>query len=288
MAETLRGGLSLGLSGAGFWSYDIGGFEHAAAALYKRWVAFGLLSSHSRLHGSESYRVPWAFDEEAVDVTREFARAQEPADAVPVGVRRRGAPLGPGDARDVLGVPRRPGTCRYLDRQYMLGPSLLVAPVFDDEGDVELYVPRGRWVGFLDGQVVHGPGWVRQRHDFHFLPLLVRPGSVLALGSRADRPDYDDAVGPAFEVFDLADGDSAVTHLYDERGAERVSLRVARHGTEVAAEVLAGLDQLTQGWRLTWATGPFGGRTGPTAEAASGQERLVLDLATEGGASGLE
>ncbi|NLG24412.1 MAG: alpha-xylosidase, partial [Clostridiales bacterium] len=57
MAETLRGGLSLAHSGFGFWSHDISGFEQTAPAdVYKRWVAFGLLSSHSRLHGSSSYR----------------------------------------------------------------------------------------------------------------------------------------------------------------------------------------------------------------------------------------
>ena len=70
MAETLRGGLSFGLSGGAFWSHDISGFNMTAPpALYKRWVAFGLLSSHSRLHGATSYRVPWAFDEESVDVS---------------------------------------------------------------------------------------------------------------------------------------------------------------------------------------------------------------------------
>ena len=88
------------------------------------------------------------------------------------------------------------------------------------------------------------------------------------MGSRADRPDYDDAVAPTFEVFDLADGDSTVTHLYDELGRERVSLRVARDGSRVVGEVVAGSEHLTEGWRLTWAAGPFGGRTGPTAEAA--------------------
>ena len=75
MAESLRGGLSLCLSGFGFWSHDIGGFEQTAPAdVYKRWCAFGLLSSHSRLHGSSSYRVPWLFDEEAVDVLRYFTK----------------------------------------------------------------------------------------------------------------------------------------------------------------------------------------------------------------------
>ena len=75
MAEELRGGLSFCLSGRRFWSHDIGGFAGTAQpCLYKRWVAFGLLSTHSRLHGSESYRVPWLFDEESVDVMRHFAK----------------------------------------------------------------------------------------------------------------------------------------------------------------------------------------------------------------------
>ena len=75
MAEDLRGGLSFLLSGGGYWSHDIGGFEGTATpALYKRWVALGLFSSHSRLHGSHSYRVPWLFGEEAVDVLRFFTK----------------------------------------------------------------------------------------------------------------------------------------------------------------------------------------------------------------------
>ena len=75
MAESLRGGLSLCMSGFGFWSHDIGGFENTSTAdVYKRWVAFGLLSSHSRLHGSTSYRVPWAYDEDASEVVRFFSK----------------------------------------------------------------------------------------------------------------------------------------------------------------------------------------------------------------------
>lgn len=89
MAQSLRAGLSLTSSGFGFWSHDIGGFEGAFPdpAVYKRWVAFGMLGSHSRLHGSTVYRVPWLFDEEdekngvalvpgqtAVDVVREFTK----------------------------------------------------------------------------------------------------------------------------------------------------------------------------------------------------------------------
>ena len=279
MAESLRGGLSLGLAGFGFWSHDIGGFEGTPSpALFKRWTAFGLLSSHSRLHGSESYRVPWVFDDEAVDVTREFAelknRLMPYLWGCAVEAHRTGIPM---MRAMVLEFPDD-RACAPLDRQYMLGPDLLVAPVFDDEGDVEFYVPRGRWVGLLDGQVVEGPGWVRQRHDVHSLPLLVRPGAVIAVGSRADRPDYDDTVAPLFEVFDLADGASSTTHLFDDAGRERVSLTVSRRGAQVVAEVVSGLEHLGDGWSLAWATGPFGSRTGPIASAAAGVATLQLDL----------
>src|SRR3954466_11785054 len=136
MAESLRGGLSLGLGGFGFWSHDIGGFEGTPpAGLFKRWVAFGLLSSHSRLHGSSSHRVPWAFGEEAVDVTRAFARLKNALMpylwAAAVQAHTDGIPV---MRAMVLEFPADP-TCAFLDRQYMLGPDLLVAPVFSDEGD---------------------------------------------------------------------------------------------------------------------------------------------------------
>ena len=279
MAESLRGGLSLGLGGFGFWSHDIGGFEGTpGAGLFKRWTVFGLLSSHSRLHGSDSYRVPWNFDDEAVEVTRTFARLKN--QLMPylwgcaVDAHRSGVPV----MRPMLLEFPDDRTCRHLDRQYLLGPSLLVAPVFDDDGDVELYVPAGRWVNFLDGEEVEGPGWVRQRHGFDSLPLLVRPGSVIPVGARPDRPDYDDALAPVFEVFGMQDGDSSVTHLYDDLGRERVSVRISRRADEIVAQVLDGSDHLSEGWRVTWATGPFGSRTGATAEAAPGQRELVLPL----------
>jgi alpha-D-xyloside xylohydrolase len=79
----------------------------------------------------------------------------------------------------VLEFPDDPA-CTYLDRQYMLGPDLLVAPVFDADGDVAYYVPAGRWTRLLDGEAVEGPGWRRERHGMTSLPLLVRPGAAIA------------------------------------------------------------------------------------------------------------
>jgi len=207
MAESLRGGLSLGLSGFGFWSHDMGGFEGTPpVAVYKRWLAFGLLSSHSRLHGNQSYRVPWLFDEEAVDVLRKFtklkSRLMPYLFARALEAKEKGTPI---MRAMMLEFPDDP-TCDYLDRQYMLGESLLVAPVFSEDNTVSYYLPTGRWTNFFSGEIITGPGWQCETHGFMSLPLMVRPNSVIAVGSHEDRPDYDYSEDVTLQVYELEEG----------------------------------------------------------------------------------
>jgi alpha-D-xyloside xylohydrolase len=202
MAESLRGGLSLAASGFGYWSHDIGGFEGTPdPAVFKRWIAFGLLSSHSRLHGSGSYRVPWAYDEEAVDVLRHFTRLKLSLmpylAAVAQQAHHEGIPM---MRPMILEFPDDP-TAAYLDRQYMLGPDLLVAPVMSAEGEVTFYVPAGVWTHVVTGEQLTGPAWVTQKHDFDSVPVLARPGSVIPFGAVQDRPDYAWADGVRLRMF---------------------------------------------------------------------------------------
>lgn len=191
MAESLRGGLSLGMSGFGYWAHDIGGFEgNPDAAVFKRWVPFGLLSSHSRLHGNESVRVPWEFGDEAVDVTRKFTKLK--ASLMPYlydaakEVANQGTPM----MRAMILEFPDDRTCQSLDQQYMLGPDLLVAPVFNAEGVVEFYLPEGNWTNYFNGAVVPGGRWVTEQHGFDSIPLYVREGATIKTG-RDDSFDYD-------------------------------------------------------------------------------------------------
>ncbi len=237
MEESLRGGLSLGFAGFGFWSHDISGFERTATPdLYKRWSAFGLLSSHSRLHGSTSYRVPWNFDEESVDVLRAFTRLkmrlmpylwraalQAHAEGMPV---LRAMPLV---------FPEDPG-CRHAEHQYLLGDDLLVAPVFNARGVAEFYVPgelappssgplpsdpprfgnggpeqagdssAGPWIDWFTGERFEPGRWYRREVPYERIPLLARPGAVIAVGACDDGPEYDWAAGATFRVFEPRHG----------------------------------------------------------------------------------
>ncbi|WP_235809254.1 alpha-xylosidase, partial [Secundilactobacillus collinoides] len=129
MADSLRGGLSFLLSGFGFWAHDISGFEEQATPdLYKRWTQFGLLSSHSRYHGSGQYKVPWVFDEEAVDNTRKFVDLK--LSLMPylfneaVNTHETGTPL----MRPLFLEYTKDRNAYFLEREYMFGSKLLVAP----------------------------------------------------------------------------------------------------------------------------------------------------------------
>ncbi len=240
MAESLRGGLSLSLSGFGFWSHDIGGFEGTPdPAVFKRWLAFGLLSSHSRLHGNVSYRVPWAFGEEAVAVARKFTLLKHRLMPYLYGVAAEARTTGVPMMRPmVLEFPDDPA-CRTLDRQYMLGPDLLVAPVFSVGGEVEFYVPEGAWTHLLTGETVQGPVWRHEVHGFDSLPLYVRPGAVLPWGADTERPDGDWLAGLTLLVTrDTQEGERVVPGLDGEPAAVfRVmrgddELRVKATGTQ--------------------------------------------------------
>jgi alpha-D-xyloside xylohydrolase len=234
MAETLRGGLSLALSGFAFWSHDISGFERTASPdLFKRWTAFGLLSSHSRLHGNESFRVPWNFDDEACTVLRFFVNLK--CTLMPylyyhaAEANRKGLPL---MRPMVMEFTDDPG-CAYLDRQYLLGDSLLAAPVFSEEGEVSYYLPQGKWTNFISGEVVEGPGWKNERHGYLSLPLMARPNSIIPVGANKDLPDYDYADGITFHVFEMEKGAALKAAVPNLQGETETELTITRSETAI-------------------------------------------------------
>ncbi len=238
MAETLRAGLSLSCAGFAFWSHDMGGFENTASAdVYKRWCQFGMLSSHSRLHGSGSYRVPWLFDEEACDVLRKFVKVK--CALMPylyrqaVRAHQEGIPMMrpmflefPGDR-----------TCETLDRQYMLGDSLLVAPVFKESGEVEYYLPEGTWYNLLTEAQAEGGRWHKERFDYFSLPLMLRPGTILPVGAHTERPDYAFYEGVKLLVYLPEDRGKAQTEVTDQSGNVVMRVYAEREGSTVKVRV---------------------------------------------------
>lgn len=204
MAETLRSGLSFSMSGFGYWSHDISGFEASATPdLYKRWTQFGLLSSHSRYHGSTTYKVPWLYGKEAVEVSKKFTNLKLALLPYLMSqsneTHQHGAPI---IRPMVLEFPHDPG-CEDLDMQYMLGSNLLVAPIFNDQGEATFYVPetKGKWINILTNEN-YSSGWHKQKFDEKTLPLLVRPNSIIIMGRHDDQTMYDFTASPTINVYE--------------------------------------------------------------------------------------
>ena len=220
MAESLRAGLSIGLSGFGFWSHDIGGFEAGCSDdLYKRWTQFGLLSSHSRYHGSWEYKVPWLYGEEAVEVASLFTKLK--LRLMPYLYRQ-------GKLAEETGVPMMRAmimefpndiTTHALDRQYMFGDNLLVAPIFNENSQGEFYLPHdtGRWTNYLTNEVHESGAWCSQVYDYKTLPLLAKPNSLVMEGAEDHQAEYDYSKNVTVHAFEIETKATAeVTNLSGE------------------------------------------------------------------------
>ena len=241
MAETLRGGLSLCASGFGYFSHDIGGFEATASPdVYKRWCAFGLMSTHSRLHGSTSYRVPWAYEddtpenpENACAVLRFFTklkgRLMPYLFSQAVKTSSTGVPMMRAMVIDFAEDP----ACLFLDRQYMLGDNLLCAPVLSEDGVVQYYLPEGKWTDIITGETIEGGRYVKKKCSYLEMPVLAKPGSIIVYGDFNNSFEYDYINNANAVIYNLEDGKSSETEVYDIDANRVMSMKAERNGNEI-------------------------------------------------------
>ena len=247
MAESVRGGLGRGLGGFSFWSNDMGGWEGDPAPWsYKRWVAFGLLCSHSRLHGSSSYRVPWTIDSDDKSeegCSRTLAKWTALKTRLMPYLYAQGAKAiengWPLSLRAMCLEFPDDQTAWYLDRQFMIGDALLAAPVFEESGEVEFYLPKGKWTSFFTNQVREGPGWFKEKHGFGSMPLYVRENTILVLGkSGVKGAVYDYAKDVEVGLYFVKEG--ASTELVDNEGHKLGMLRITAGGKLEGKDLLKG------------------------------------------------
>jgi len=179
MAATLRGGLSFGLSGFSFWSHDIGGFtQRSPEELYRRWMPFGMLTSHSRCHGAPP-KEPWAYSPQFLD---DFRRSDE--------MKYRLMPYVYAQAKDsserglpmvralFIEYPEDPGAWLVED-EYLFGADILVAPLMEaGTSGRDVYLPAGQWIDYQTGKSYPG-GWHNIQAGQIPVVMLVRDGAVI-------------------------------------------------------------------------------------------------------------
>lgn len=179
MAATLRSGLSFGLSGFSYWTHDIGGFVNRPSRdLYRRWLGFGMLTSHTRTHGAPP-REPWEYDQGIVeDFQRALAMRYSLMPYIysqSVAASERGHPV----MRPLFFEFPDDPTSWLVEDQYLLGSDLLVAPLIEADDERGVYLPPGEWIDYQSGQQYSGAGWHRITTGPVPVILLVRGGAVI-------------------------------------------------------------------------------------------------------------
>jgi alpha-D-xyloside xylohydrolase len=179
--------------------------------------------------------VPWLVDEESVDVLRHFTELKMRLMPYLAGAAEEAYASGTPVMRPMfLEFPEDPG-CAHLDRQYMLGSSLLVAPVLQAGGEHSFYLPEGTWTHLETGETLEGPRWHTRSFSVMEAPVFVRPGTVLPLGTVSSRPDYDWATDVEFQGFGVEEGHRSVVQVPSPDGTSKVyEVTVARGGVSAA------------------------------------------------------
>jgi alpha-D-xyloside xylohydrolase len=228
MLGTLRGGLSLGLCGFSFWSHFIGGFPYATPEdLYRRWLAFGVLTSHSRCHGSPPTE-PWEYGEE---FTGDFRRTVELkyrlmpyVYAQAAHASREGHPM----LRTLFFEYPEDRTSWLVEDQYLFGTDILVAPLVEEARSRDVYLPPGRWSDYQGGEVYEGARWHHVRAGEIPVVMLVRDGAAIPHARLAQSTDRIDWAEIELRVFGA--GDSAEGHFCHPEDGRLHLLRLAREG----------------------------------------------------------
>lgn len=192
MLGTVRGGLSLGLSGFSFWSHDIGGFvQKSPEELYRRWLPFGFLTSHSRAHGAPP-KEPWLYNESFVKAFRESAEMKYKLMPYVYAQAKQCTEQGLPMVRALcIEYPNDPAVWSVED-EYMFGHDLLVAPMLEQGTKRNVYLPGGKWIDYQNNKV-YSSGWNIIEAGHIPAVILVRDGAVIphiALAQSTDKMDW--------------------------------------------------------------------------------------------------
>jgi alpha-D-xyloside xylohydrolase len=186
MRNTLRSGLSIGLSGVPFWSCDNGGFSgtvgHLTPELWIRWSQWSMFISHPRLHGIGIRRVPWSFGDRAVENFRKYAKLRYRLMPYIYSQAYKAARTGlPMMRAMVLEYQDDPNTYS-MDNQYMFGDAFLVAPVCTPVNERQVYLPEGVWFDYWTAKQYAGPITLKVEPPLEVLPLYVKGDSMIPMG----------------------------------------------------------------------------------------------------------
>ncbi|MFD1258600.1 glycoside hydrolase family 31 protein [Mucilaginibacter terrae] len=218
-APVIKAGLNIGLSGVGYWSHCMGGFEHVAdPELYIRWVQFGMFSPVAMVFGMDhpGYKEPWNYGADALGNFKKYDhlryRLTPYIYSNAYTQYESGLPL---MRALVLQYQNDPNVYDIAD-QYLFGNNIMVCPVTTKGAQTRtVYLPEGNWVNYWSGEKYTGKQYVHILSPLDQLPMFVKAGSIIPMQPEMN---YMDAK-PVDEItLDIYPSASSSFDLYEDDG----------------------------------------------------------------------
>lgn len=272
-------GLDFAATGLTYWSNDTGGWqplpqvhhpEHPPLLdpsdarenvyddddypeLYTRWFEYASFLPVFRTHGSRRYNEVWSYGKQAEPILEKYLRMRY--ELLPyiysLGYQtyKTGAPFMRALFMD---FPTDPNVSDLRD-EYMFGPAFLVAPVtVQGATSREVYLPAGSdWYNYWTRERIKGGQTITVNAPIDTLPLFVRAGSIVPLGSYIESTAQPQKIVKVsiypgadadFTLFDddgttyaYEKGDAKITHLHWDDAHQRL--------THTGAEAWSAPDQ---------------------------------------------
>lgn len=233
LAASLRGGLSMMMSGFAFWGTDIGGFDgEIAPALYIRWAQAALFASHVRWF-SRAPREPWALGDEVLRIFRQYAQLRYQLMPYIWSMASRCAETGLPLMRPlILEYPDDP-TCAHIDDQWLFGDWLLIAPILDESSRRKVYLPRGLWVDYWTRERHAGGAWIAVEAALDVLPIYIRAGAIIPMAFAFPIQSTDDMRWSPLALDIVPGADGAFTLVEGDARCD-YRLTTIENGVEIA------------------------------------------------------
>ncbi|MGH9765208.1 MAG: glycoside hydrolase family 31 protein, partial [Blastocatellia bacterium] len=250
MAATLRGGLSLGLCGFTYWSNDAGGFiNRAPRDLYRRWLAFDVLISHTRCHGAPP-REPWAYDEAFTDDFRRAVDLKYSLMPYIITQAKESSEHGYPMIRTLFFEYPKDPTSWLIDDEYMFGSDLLVAPLFESQTTRKVYLPPGSWIDYQTHKTYKGAEWHEITAGEIPVVLLVKDHTAIPQAKVAQSTSQIDWNNIELRVFSSDGAAVAGRFALPEGAPQTLTLEPAGSGFELRGDPLRGRVK----WQITKVT----------------------------------
>ena len=207
-----------------FWKgdYNDGVKDKGYAELYVRWLQFGTFLPIFRSHGTDTPREPWQFGEEGdifYDTIVYYIRLRYRL--MPYLYSLGAAAHWDGDImmRSLAAEYPQDKNAQNTIDEFLLGPSLLVAPVYspmyyhaesveinDSKKTRSVYLPEGNgWYDFYTGDYYEGGSLIEADAPIDKIPVFVREGAIIPLSDDISYADENEGKISRVKVYEGRD-----------------------------------------------------------------------------------